>query len=252
MQSTIIIVPCFNEAERFQSAPFVAAGEADPTLSFLLVDDGSSDATRSILEPLEAHPSRRFSVLALERNRGKAEAVRAGMERAFAHSPGLVGYFDADLATPIAELSGMRALFEADPELIAVLGSRVGLLGREVVRSPHRHYLGRVFASAASLALDLTVYDTQCGAKLFRNTAAVRRVFSEPFHSRWTFDVEVLARLNALSKIGEIPPLQRSAAEYPLNAWRDVSGSKLGARAAVGAGLELARLWLRYRNGWRG
>lgn len=251
MQSTIVVVPCFNEAERFKSEPFVIAGSADPSLSFLLVDDGSSDSTRSVLERLQAHPSRRFSVLALDRNCGKAEAVRAGLGRAFERSPSLVGYFDADLATPIPELSGMRALFDADPELLAVLGSRVGLLGREVVRSPHRHYLGRLFASAASLALDLTVYDTQCGAKIFRNTAAVRKVFSEPFESRWTFDVEVLARLNALAKDGEIPPLSRAAAEYPLNAWRDVSGSKLGARAAVGAGLELARLWLRYRDGWR-
>lgn len=250
MQSTIIVVPCYNEAKRFNPDPFEAAIAEDPSLSFILVDDGSKDDTRAVLERLAARQKTQISVVALNPNRGKAEAVRAGLSRAFALSPALVGYFDADLATPLAELAGMRACFDEAPELLAVLGSRVGLLGRDVVRSHGRHYLGRLFASAASLVLNLTVYDTQCGAKLFRNTAAIQKVFSERFDSHWTFDVEMLARLVALSRSGEIPPLSRAAAEHPLRAWRDVSGSKLGPRAALHAGTELGRIWLRYRGGW--
>jgi hypothetical protein len=62
----------------------------------------------------------------------------------------------------------------------------------------------------------------------------------------WTFDVEVLARLAKLAREGTIAPLARSAMEYPLGRWRDVSGSKLKPAAALKAGAELATLWHKY------
>jgi len=243
---SIIVVPCYNEAKRFAAQSFVAAALEDQTLAFLLVDDGSRDGTLALLQGLAQRYPQQFHVLGLERNGGKAEAVRQGMLAAFERAPELVGYLDADLATPIAELGPMRALFAERAELEVALGSRVGLLGRDVVRTPSRHYLGRVFASLASVLLELTVYDTQCGAKLFRNTAAVRSVFAEPFSVSWTFDVEILARLAQLARDGAIAPLARCAVEVPLRRWRDVSGSKLGPAAALEAGLELARLWRQY------
>lgn len=246
VQDTIIVVPCYNEAQRLDTASFAAAARDDASLCFLFVDDGSRDETRAILQRLRDENPAQISVLALDRNGGKAEAVRLGMQSAFDRSPRLVGYFDADLATPLSELAPLRAPFSERPDLLVVLGSRVGMLGRDVVRSHHRHYLGRVFASLASVLLDLTVYDTQCGAKLFRNTEPVQSVFAERFCVSWTFDVEVLARLAQLARDGVIAPMARSASEVPLRRWRDVKGSKLGPAAALKAGAELAQLWHRY------
>jgi len=248
VQDTIVVVPCYNEAQRFDAQRFGAAARADQSLSFLLVDDGSKDATRSVLEGLRRELPDQVVVLGLDANVGKAEAVRQGMLCAFERQPRLVAYFDADLATPLAELDGMRAWFAQRPELELVLGSRVGLLGRHVVRTHRRHYLGRLFASMASLLLGFSVYDTQCGAKVFRNTEAMRGVFAEPFSVRWTFDVEILARLTLLALEGTIAPLDRSALEHPLTQWQDVSGSKLGPGAALRAGGELASLWARYHR----
>jgi hypothetical protein len=152
-----------------------------------------------------------------------------------------VGYFDADLATPLSEIAPMAEFFEA-PNVHLVMGSRVKLLGRNVSRSPLRHYLGRVFASSASLILGLDVYDTQCGAKILRNTASMRTLFEHPFSVTWTFDVELLARLSVLARRGEVPAPEQSVVEHPLSEWRDVSGSKLRPHAAVRAVAELVRL----------
>ena len=246
MQDTLVVVPCYNEAARFDARSFADAAAADRGLAFVLVDDGSKDETREILSTLSRERPEQFRVLGLDQNVGKAEAVRRGLEAAFVRSPRLVAYLDADLATPLAELSPMRALFSSQPELQVVLGSRIAMLGRDVVRTHRRHYLGRIFASMASLLLGLSVYDTQCGAKVFRNTPAMRGLFAEPFSVRWTFDVEILARLTQLADAGSIAPLSRSALEYPLSTWRDVSGSKLSPKAALRAGAELASLWAKY------
>ena len=147
VQDTIVVVPCYNEARRFDAPSFEAAAAADPSLAFLFVDDGSRDDTRALLSQLRDRRPEQLSLLGLDRNVGKAEAVRLGMQSVFDRAPRLVGYLDADLATPLGELAPMRALFAERGELQVVLGSRVGLLGRDVVRTHRRHYLGRIFAS---------------------------------------------------------------------------------------------------------
>jgi hypothetical protein len=73
------------------------------------------------------------------------------------------------------------------------------MLGRDIRRSAFRHYAGRLFATFASLQLRLPVYDTQCGAKIFRATPEVVALFGRPFRLRWCFDVEVLSRFDALA-----------------------------------------------------
>ena len=116
-----------------------------------------------------------------------------------------------------------------------VFGARVQLLGRSIERQAHRHYLGRIFATAVSLVLDLRVYDTQCGAKLFRVSPELRALFAEPFVSRWIFDVEIIARLINTRRELDLPPVEQAIYEYPLQQWRDVSGSKLTCAAYLKA-----------------
>ena len=84
-----------------------------------------------------------------------------------------------------------------------------------------------MFATAASLILQARVYDTQCGAKLFRAGPALSEALSPAFLSRWAFDVELLGRL--LIGTPGVPALPLDAiVEVPLPVWHDVKGSKLG------------------------
>jgi hypothetical protein len=95
-------------------------------------------------------------------------------------------------------------------------------------------------AFAAALSLDLPVYDTQCGAKVFRVNDGLRRALREPFLARWAFDVELLARLLDDGTTGIV--------EVPLLKWCDVTGGSLGPRQMVEAGIELGRLARRRRR----
>ncbi len=246
MVDTIVVVPCYNEAERLPVERFRRYAAEAPAIRFLLVDDGSRDRTLEVLRGLEAERPDAFGVLALPRNAGKAEAVRRGILAGLEAGARYVGFWDADLSTPLEAIGDLRAVMEERPEIEAVFGSRVQLLGRAIERHAWRHYLGRVFATAASLALRLRVYDTQCGAKLFRASDRLAELFRDPFRARWIFDVELIARLIRQRRGTALPGAESVIYEFPLLEWRDVPGSKLKARDFARAAVDLARIYRAY------
>lgn len=236
---TVIVVPCFNEAARL--SPDRVDELAELCGSVLLVDDGSTDATASMLAAISAAAPATTSVERLAVNEGKAAAVRHGLNVALESGATIVGYCDADFATPPEEVARLVDVLEGDPSVDVVIGSRVALLGTDVRRGPARHYLGRVFATLASAALGMAVYDTQCGAKVFRDTPALRRALRKPFRSGWAFDVELLARLHRGDAAGTGLDIDRFV-EVPLRRWHDVNGSKLTPGAAAKAVVDVVRI----------
>jgi dolichyl-phosphate beta-glucosyltransferase len=237
----ILVIPCFNEEQRLPVDELRNFHLDGVRMEILLVDDGSSDGTLRLLESLRAEEPTRFSVLPLEHNSGKAEAVRRGIVAALERNPDLAGFWDADLATPLAELSGFMKVFAARPEIEMVFAARVRLLGRSISRNPARHYFGRVGATLISSSLGLAVYDTQCGAKLFRAGDRMRELFAAPFLSRWIFDVEIIARL--VQQRGR-DAAARAIYELPIMAWHDVKGSKV---KSTDFGRALRDLWKIHR-----
>jgi glycosyltransferase involved in cell wall biosynthesis len=233
---TIIVVPCYNEAQRLDAEAFVEHARQAGDQHFLFVDDGSRDATEDVLQQMCARLPEKLSSLQLAQNSGKAEAVRQGMLAALDRQPDIVGYWDADLATPLAAIDDLQQIFRARHQVNIVMGSRVKLLGRAIERKLARHYIGRVFATLASFVLRLPVYDTQCGAKLFRANDTTRTLFATAFRTSWVFDVEMLGRYVQL-----VGPAQAEATivEYPLTAWMDVPGSKLRLRHGLRAAWDL-------------
>ena len=245
MPDVCLVVPCFNEATRLPGEDFLSHLAGEPRLSLCFVNDGSHDGTAAMLHELAAKRPDRILVLNLPSNTGKAEAVRQGMLHVM-KTPrfAIVGYWDADLATPLTELSAMLDTLARLPACQLILGSRWRRLGGDIERSVIRHALGRVFATAASLVLDLPVYDSQCGAKICRAPVAAV-LFAESFSTRWLFDVELLARWRIHSG-GR--PVAGTVIEMPLTRWRDVGGSRLGLRQMAAAPLGLLRIYRRYRR----
>lgn len=238
---TIVVVPCYNEAKRLHQDDFLHYVEQNEEVAFLFANDGSRDNTLEVLQSLTARHER-LLLFDIQPNGGKAEAVRRGMLYAVEHYDAqYVAFWDADLATPLNEIEPMVAW--ADKGYDVVMGLRLMRLGAKVRRKPLRHYLGRCFASVASMMLDLPVYDTQCGAKLFRREV-VETIFQEQFITRWLFDVELLARYkqrygteNAKEKIYE----------FPLFQWQDVDGSQLKSRDFFKAPVELMKIRRKYK-----
>lgn len=234
---TVLVVPCFNEAERIATDQ-IRTLPADVRIVF--VNDGSTDGTGAMLDSLaQAHG---HVVLHLPGNRGKGEAVRRGMSHALGLGATYVGYWDADGATPFARVADFVEQLDRDPDVMLLMGSRVRMLGWHIERRAVRHYLGRIIATIVSMMLRLPVYDTQCGAKLFRNSTSLKAVFADPFISRWLFDVEVIARLQQHHD-WRGAGAERHIRERPLPAWRDVGKSRIGPGDLFRIPLDLLKLW---------
>ena len=246
MPQITLVVPCYNEAHRIDVDAFAAFAGEHETVGLVFVNDGSSDGTLEVLTKA-TESIRRASVLNLPTNQGKGEAVRVGVLSAFQQGSDLFGYWDADLSTPLNEMFAMAALFDTHPQLHLVMGSRVQLLGRNVTRRATRHYVGRVFATAASLTLGLPVYDTQCGAKLFRNNELTRGLFQDPFTTRWVFDVEILARLMTTTGAVSTSAISELVCEYPLESWTHVPAGNIRLRDFPASLWGLWRISRRYR-----
>ncbi len=241
-----VVVPCYNEAHRLDVPQFQEfLAEQSGTL-LLFVDDGSTDGTVETLSKLRCGFEGSACVLREERNWGKGEAVRRGILHALDHfDPAIVGFWDADLATPLVSIPRFLQILREQPEIEMIFGARVHLLGRHVERSALRHYLGRVFATTVSNVLKMPIYDTQCGAKLFRVRSTTRSIFAEPFLSKWVFDVEILARYQQLFR-REGKQLANAIYEYPLECWVDVAGSKVKPYDFFTAIWDVARIRRKY------
>ena len=96
--------------------------------------------------------------------------------------------------------------------------------------------------------LKLPIYDSQCGAKLFRCSDELVEMTQEPFLGKWVFDVEILARFVRSRHGTNQPAANEVIYEVPLRSWADVDGSKLRPRDFLSSTVDLVRICRRYRR----
>ena len=234
----LIVVPCFNEAKRWDHNYWDAMLKT-PRTTWLFVDDGSTDNTALLLKELTTRPN--ADQLVLKRNSGKSEAVRAGMNSAFANKQPLlgIGFIDADGAFDAREVG--TVLDKCDEilrhsENDALWTSRVRLAGRHIERSSTRHYVGRVLSTIFSFGVVAIPYDTQCGFKVFASSSVLWEVLRTKFRTRWLFELEMLTRWNHISG----RPM--TIWEEPLFSWKEIGESKIKFREALRIGREVVKI----------
>tara|TARA_B110001454_G_scaffold219057_1_gene249598 strand:- start:36112 stop:36930 length:819 start_codon:yes stop_codon:yes gene_type:complete len=250
MSQLLLIIPCYNEADRINLEAFKTYFDRLDTknIDFLFANDGSKDNTSELIRSYISKNGMQANWFVFDNpnNTGKAGVIYNAYHWSKKYIPSKTsakntvtvdfqkkmaigiegnvvptlydwyGYWDADLATPLFEIQNMiqfRELFYPRKEVI--FGSRILRLGSQIVRKPLRHYLGRLFATVADLLLNIGSYDSQCGAKIMSRYMA-EKAFAEPFISGWIFDIEIMLR------VGE-----NNITEYPLVEWVDAPGSKV-------------------------
>jgi dolichyl-phosphate beta-glucosyltransferase len=240
-----IVIPAYNEGNRIDDslARLTAYLAARPEPSeIVVVDDGSADATASVVEAFARRlPAQgpRLRLLRNGRNRGKGYSIKHGVLLAAGE---FVLISDADFSTPIEELPGLMDRMTREGCGIAI-GSR-GLEESRIERHQPawRELMGRTFNLLVRAITGLPFRDTQCGFKLMRRDA-VLDLFRAARIERFAYDVEILylAR-KAGVKTAEVPVI-----------WRDASGSKVRAMTDSLDMLKgIVRIVLRDRRGGYG
>ena len=233
-----IVVPCYNEARRLLQEDFLSLPQ---NVFLLLVNDGSTDNTLDKLKKLETL-NKNIQVLSLKKNKGKAEAVRMGVKALLKDkSINIFGYLDADLSTSIEEFLKIAERLEG--EVCFAFGSRIQTINSTIERKYLRFVIGRTVAAIISKVLNVRIYDTQCGCKVFLR-AEGEKIFKNQFISKWLFDVEIFFRLIDIKGISNIADC---TLEYPLEKWIDKDGSKVSLLYGFRLFFDLIKIKKRYK-----
>jgi dolichyl-phosphate beta-glucosyltransferase len=231
-----IVVPAHNEADRIlphlQSITTFLRDREQP-FEILVVDDGSTDDTATVVETL-ASSTPEIQLLRAPLRQGKGAAVRRGMQAAIGR---LQLFTDADGATPIQELTRLEQAVTGGADLAIGSRSLAARLPDYAVQTRwYRTILSYLFNTLIQERGLRGIADTQCGFKLFRQTVAAD-LFGVSTIDGYGFDVELLYVAQ-----------QRGyhIAEIPVN-WSHQPGSKF---RIIRDGLAMLRELAVIRQNW--
>ena len=241
--TTCIVVPCYNEGIGISIEEYSHFLDNYTNTTICFVNDGSTDNTMDLLNVLKEKYNNQIHILSLAKNSGKAEAVRAGINYCnenFDYQN--IGYLDADLATTLEEFMAVSHYLKDN--IVFCFGSRIRIIGSTIIRENSRFLIGRIIATFISNILDLKVYDTQCGCKVFTKEISTQ-LFQKPFISKWLFDVELFFRMIHL--FGKEKAILKMH-EVPLKSWIEKGNSKVKPTYFFKLWLDLYTIKKEYTN----
>jgi len=225
-----IIIPAKDEEKRIGRTleEYSSFFGKIPNLDYeiLVMINNTTDNTKGVVNQI-AKKNNNLKCFELP-GKGKRYAIMEGFKEALKSDGDLIGFVDADLATPSE--SFFRLIESMNGKDVAI-ASRAH--PESVVRTSLKRKIFSVgFNFGVRALLQLPIKDTQCGAKLFTRQA-VKEILKDPPYSQWAFDVEVLYDLRKKKfSISEVPTV-----------WEDKANSKLNLKKVpLQMGLGVLRL----------
>lgn len=240
-----VVVPCYNEYDRIPILAFESFISKHVDVCICFVNDCSKDKTLVRLHSLEQLFPSQVIVLSNSTNEGKAASVRKGILHCKENNKATYfAYLDADLATSLEECYSYLHYLKNKKSF--VFASRILKIGSIVERKFVRFLLGRIIATVISGILDIKVYDTQCGCKVFDSELS-EILFEQKFISKWLFDVELFSRM--LCVFGKENALQKMD-EIPVKKWIDQGDSKVKLSYAFQLWIDLFKIWKNHKKNY--
>lgn len=184
----------YNEALRFDKSTFFDFADQYSYINWYFINDGSTDQTYSVLTKIKQERPLSVQIITFAENKGKAEAVRAGVLEAYNQNIySHIGFIDGDLQIPLDQINNLYSIIKYD-KLGVALSTRE--LKKNLSFFNYRSIISNCMIIVNQRILDFKtpIMDSQCGCKLF-SVDLVEFLFSKAFISKWLFDMEILLRL---------------------------------------------------------
>ena len=182
-----VLIPCYNHGAMIAS---VLARLAPFGLPCLVVDDGSDESTRKVLERLAAEQPE-MMLIRLAENAGKGAAVIKGLEACARAGYTHAVQVDADGQHAIEDIPRLLALAERHPDALI---SGQPIYDDSIPRSRlYGRWVTHVWVWIETLSLQLK--DSMCGFRVYPVSPTLRLAAREPLGKRMDFDTEVMVRL---------------------------------------------------------
>lgn len=195
-----IILPVFNGADILERSLKLLQSwiiERPYKVELIIVNDGSTDATKNISESFRGKLGF-YQFINLPENKGKGFAVRAGMKAA---RGAYVVFTDADLSYGVEIFDDMYKFMTTDKNIQLLYGSRrhpqsKGYAGYTKLRI----FSSLLFSNLARFMILPGVKDTQCGVKMMRGEFAALAA-QKLTVNHFAFDIElfIIAKANNLT-----------------------------------------------------
>lgn len=188
-----IIFPVLNEKLRLEKG-IVTTVKYLQDIDFgdykiIIVDNGSEDETPQIAEKLcRKYPKVMYERIAI---RGVGAAFRRGVELS---DGDIVGYMDIDLSTNIKHLGEAIQIFQADPNVQYINGSRFANESDTRGRKWYRKITSQGLLILLKLFLGMKSTDAICGFTFLKKEAAIELVEASSDDNGWFYMIEFLLR----------------------------------------------------------
>ena len=237
-----VVIPCYNEEDRLSSDQFRNFAYQNLGYHLCFVNDGSTDNTMKVLEELRKGNESNISIYNCEKNGGKAEAVRQGIQYLMQDEQlDYIGYLDADLSTDFRDFDDLVKTMETSKFKI-VSGSRISRMGADITKESARKIISKTINIIIQKILGMPFKDTQCGAKVM-NREIASSMFQKKFITKWLFDVEIFMRMRKHYGKKEATNM---ICEQPLKRWIHADGSKLSMKDSIKIVGQLAKIAVVY------
>lgn len=217
MKTISFVIPCYNEEKRIEKTFTALRNVKIPAglklEKIIFVNDGSTDGTLKKMNAFAKRSKISTQIVSYKKNRGKGRAIKVGMLES---KSDYALFFDADMSTPLSELSKFKESMESDVEVI--VGTRKNGHSTVVKHQPlYRELMGKVFTQLTRFVLQVKVTDFTCGFKAF-SRKALNEVFQKAQIEGWGYDAEILfiAQDSKLS-IVEVPVTWANDARTKVN-----------------------------------